>query len=223
MKKIVLLVLPVLFAGFAQAQIEFSKDTTDFLYIDKDVFDYGAKNYITNNSSDPNDTVFIWTRVVEDIPSEWETAICEAELCHPTTKTTSEFNLGIGNSFEFKLNFYPWGVKDCGNVKIVVASKANPSNTDSFYAEICTFDATASVKKTTESAIEVYPNPANNFIQVSGIQGTHAIAIYDLIGNKVMETILSSSDKVNVSSLPKGVYIIRSMGDTNFTKKFRKL
>jgi hypothetical protein len=222
MRKAILLLLPLLFGAFAQAQIEFTKDTTDFIYIDKDVFDYGAKNVIINNSSDPNDTVFIWTRVVEDIPDGWETAVCEAELCHPTTTTTSEFNLGIGESFDFKLNYYPWGVKDCGNAKIVVESKLNASNRDSFYSALCTFNATASVQKAA-STIEVYPNPAQDFIQLSGLQGVHQVSVFDLIGNKVIETRLSAADKLNVSKLPRGIYIIRSSGDHSFTKKFRKI
>lgn len=63
------------------------------------------------------------------------------------------------------------------------------------------------------SAIEglsLYPNPVNNGrVTISTkIDGEKEIIIFDLLGKKVLQTILSTKE-LNVSNLTPGVYIIK--------------
>lgn len=57
------------------------------------------------------------------------------------------------------------------------------------------------------SQIQVYPNPATDVLNISKISGNAEYAIYSVSGQLVSKGKVSDN-KVNVSKLPKGVYII---------------
>ena len=63
-----------------------------------------------------------------------------------------------------------------------------------------------------EELVNVYPNPATDYITVSGAEGAEA-EICDVMGRRVMAfTIESPRFTVNVASLPAGVYLLRVGG-----------
>ena len=60
--------------------------------------------------------------------------------------------------------------------------------------------------------VNIYPNPATDYITVSGAEGAEA-EICDVMGRRVMAfTIESPRFTVNVASLPAGVYLLRVGG-----------
>ena len=61
------------------------------------------------------------------------------------------------------------------------------------------------VAETSHEALIVYPNPANAFI----IVGKEKVSVYDLCGKLVMQ----GSGRINVSSLPEGMYFVKSKDD----------
>lgn len=64
--------------------------------------------------------------------------------------------------------------------------------------------------KDNSNGFAVYPNPTTDFIRVSGLkeQGYWNVIIFDVAGRKTLhlKNILGSELKVDVSSLPKGIY-----------------
>jgi len=56
------------------------------------------------------------------------------------------------------------------------------------------------------SSVTVYPNPATDFVNIASKEKIKSIEIYSMTGQKVMN---SNSDKVNVSHLNKGIYILK--------------
>ena len=60
------------------------------------------------------------------------------------------------------------------------------------------------VEEATSNTLTVYPNPANDFINVD-----KTVKIYDLCGKLVMK----GSGKIDVSTLPKGMYFVKSEND----------
>ena len=63
-----------------------------------------------------------------------------------------------------------------------------------------------------DEMVSVYPNPATDFITISGATGAKA-EICDVMGRRVMAfTVESSNFTVNVASLPAGVYLLRVDG-----------
>ena len=60
------------------------------------------------------------------------------------------------------------------------------------------------VEEATSNTLTVYPNPANDFINVD-----KTVKIYDLCGKLVMK----GSGKIDVSTLPEGMYFVKSEND----------
>lgn len=72
--------------------------------------------------------------------------------------------------------------------------------------------ATASIVENNIEGLKVYPNPATDLVNiVSNEIGTKTVAIYDMLGKKVLET--STEETVNVSTLTSGVYIMNITQD----------
>jgi hypothetical protein len=61
--------------------------------------------------------------------------------------------------------------------------------------------------------VSVYPNPATDYITVSGAEGKQA-EMFDLTGRRVMEfTVNGASCTVSVAALPAGIYMLRIDGE----------
>ena len=70
----------------------------------------------------------------------------------------------------------------------------------------------ASIKQDNIDGLAIYPNPANDVINITsnGI-GVKAVTIFDLVGKKVIET--STNQTINVSSLKAGIYLVNIKQD----------
>ncbi|RCW92820.1 LamG-like jellyroll fold domain-containing protein [Winogradskyella arenosi] len=70
-------------------------------------------------------------------------------------------------------------------------------------------------------SISLYPNPASDYVQVSGMTANERFSIYNILGSKMFQGTASNNDKIEVSNFPKGVYIIKfENGNTiKFTKR----
>jgi hypothetical protein len=73
---------------------------------------------------------------------------------------------------------------------------------------------------TTESALgepQVYPNPAQSVINVMGTAQTE-ICLYNQLGALVLSTTATGQpQEINVESLPRGLYFVRTMNNNNYT------
>jgi hypothetical protein len=60
----------------------------------------------------------------------------------------------------------------------------------------------------------VYPNPANNKININGVilkDGKSQMQLYDLYGKLILEKIItSSSPDIDIQNLPSGMYLLQS-------------
>lgn len=68
---------------------------------------------------------------------------------------------------------------------------------------------------------KIYPNPATDKINVSGISDISNASVYDLNGRKILETELSNVNSgIDLSNLPFGVYLLKIQDETfKFVKK----
>lgn len=91
----------------------------------------------------------------------------------------------------------------------------------SSYAD--TFSIPTSVAQTTSiDAWSVTPNPANDFISITGKAGANAqLQLFDLSGKLVLQQTVTPGQQVPVASLPAGVYLCVLETDTaqNFSRK----
>jgi len=70
---------------------------------------------------------------------------------------------------------------------------------------------------------QIYPNPVSDKLNIlMDFKKAETVMVYDMTGKKVMDAQISSNKNyINVSHLPKGVYVLMIKG-TSFTHKFVK-
>ncbi|MDH6251998.1 hypothetical protein M2347_001725 [Chryseobacterium sp. H1D6B] len=68
--------------------------------------------------------------------------------------------------------------------------------------------------------LSVYPNPADSFIQVAGSVTNGKYTIYDVSGNQMSKGTVAANEKINVSNLASGVYVLKF--ENGKTAKFIK-
>lgn len=71
-------------------------------------------------------------------------------------------------------------------------------------------EMTTDIKQIPEFQISIYPNPATDFIQFSGLNGTTKIEIHNLSGKLLgFNSYYSTSHRIDISTLPKGIYLLK--------------
>lgn len=71
--------------------------------------------------------------------------------------------------------------------------------------------------------ISLYPNPATDYFQISGLEDTALITISDLYCRVLLKTKISNEENISVSSLRKGVYIAKiTTATATFERKLVK-
>lgn len=79
-------------------------------------------------------------------------------------------------------------------------------------------EGTLGISKNELNSIGLYPNPATNFLQLSSAQnGT--LQFFSTQGQIVYETILNNDLQVDVSHLPRGLYLVKLTNDTSVAQQ----
>ena len=72
------------------------------------------------------------------------------------------------------------------------------------------FQSTLSIAENKINDIQVFPNPAGQFIMFNGIDDQSNVDLFDISGKRVKSLIINSSDsQIDVSDLTNGVYLAR--------------
>ncbi|PQJ75514.1 T9SS type A sorting domain-containing protein [Polaribacter gangjinensis] len=78
---------------------------------------------------------------------------------------------------------------------------------------------TLSIESVSKNSLQIYPNPASEFIKISSEYENSSYKIYSILGQVVKEGIISSS-QISVSGISKGNYILKvSQDDKVSTQK----
>jgi hypothetical protein len=94
--------------------------------------------------------------------------------------------------------------------RIVVTAPDGITNVTYRFSE----DITVSVKQIIESEtnVVIFPNPVTNVLNIKGFEVASA-QVYSISGAMMISKNLSYSNRIDVSSLPNGIYVIK-MTDT---------
>lgn len=63
--------------------------------------------------------------------------------------------------------------------------------------------------------LQVFPNPAVDYIQVSTNQAVERVAVFNLAGREIKAFTYRAEDKYYVGDLPKGMYLVQLVGAHN--------
>lgn len=164
---------------------------------------------ITNNSGG---TLNLYWEFVPaaDYPAEWNTQICDINLCYAPNKLKSSGGMpnviadGTTVEFSFKvwdndgsLEGYSYGILnlyDDSDFTNLVASSAAP---------------VTSTSNIDLDDLVIYPNPTTEFIQLKNDATITSISIFNIVG-RVVKTLNHSPGMVHdVTNLRSGMYLVR--------------
>ena len=129
-----------------------------------------------------------------------------------TVNNANLFKLGTGVGSELNFN----GTID--DLKIYNYA-LTPSQVLSVYTNNAVLATTENNIKSTD--ISIYPNPAKDFVNIQSDIKVQSAEIYNMAGQKVLET---KESKINISKLKSGIYMIqiKDVKNQTVTKKFIK-
>ncbi len=222
MNKITLLVAAFLFTTSIFAQIKFEQKSLINLSVLETVEIYDAKTYLQNNATDPADTLMIWKVIDKKLgdPS-WELNVCTGGVCVTNAPGDVEYIHTVGKAMEFKIGFGFYDKPGEGEFKVAVRSKLHPEIADTVYMRMKTKGA--SISGITGKSFHMYPNPATNQVKIDFMNGgKENVVVYSILGTVLMTKTILSGDTLDISKLTSGVYIVRTEGNTSFSKVLHK-
>lgn len=198
--------------GYSQ-NFTFSPNKT--LNLSHDVSDYSSNQIdIINQTSGVLN--FEWELLSNTLNSSWSYSLCDLGSCYPSppaTATMSPTSAG-GNAFiSFHVSFE--GVADTGMVQVFVYEQGDKANGDTITFAYEVNDATPiHLIQNQGDYIELYPNPANDFItlKTKTSDAIETIEIYSMLGEQVFEQQNIRKDIVEIPLhfFNAGTYMIKS-------------
>lgn len=179
-----------------------------------------------NNTTNPNDTVFIWKTLQYTGPAGWLVSFCDPLNCYTVYKVgdSADFPLGKGKGWSHKIDIAFEGTSGSGTYKFLVYSKLNPSINDTITIRASAFPV--SVKEVNKvKTVSFAPNPVSEALTFKfPVKESITVDIYNILGSKVKSfTHTTAETEVNIGSLQNGVYFIRfEDGGKLYTKQFTK-
>ncbi len=229
----ILLFSILLFAtsGFSQLVLE-SVGAMEGVVTDEEI----EYTFTVTNSGTENES-FSWQLDRDSAPAEWSFTVCDAVICYSEGQESSICGdpqfvnvLAPGESISwFKVGVHPNGlngthsvnffiIRDCGNIE--------PENV------VSSVEVTFNVSQGTSSVdseealtddILLYPNPTIDEFKVKNDVGVKSLAIYNIVGKKVMTTAHKTGQSHDVSGLEKGIYLVRMLDSSNQSMKVIRL
>jgi len=126
------------------------------------------------------------------------------------------------NVGEFTTTTFDFTASTDSIVIYVRALLANDGDTEVFFDNLSLVENTnVSVEDELASQFKVFPNPANNIVQISSDLEINKVVMYDMLGKEVMTTV--NDNYLDVSALINGTYLMKiTSGESIITKKIVK-
>lgn len=125
------------------------------------------------------------------------------------------------------LSYPDWQFSSNSSTRNFPQAEMSGSNLSDFGAtvgEVNVDFSTLSVDDEIASKFRVYPNPTKNFLAIeAGSVEISSVSVFNILGAKVLEQNELTENKLNVSSLESGIYLLKvEAGNSSITKKFLK-
>ena len=117
------------------------------------------------------------------------------------------------------------GTANLGQLQLLLGSAAGGTQGTAFIDNLYIYkSATASVSDNASLNVSMYPNPTTNTLNLTAQGVIKNASIYNVIGKEVLRLdINKNSESIDVSKLPKGIYLIKyTMDDKVGSAKFIK-
>ena len=108
---------------------------------------------------------------------------------------------------------------DGSTVQLVVESRTN-SGSETLYLDNLVIDGTLGANDLNESQFSIFPNPATQgYVNISSqLNGDKEVVVYNVLGKQVINSTIAN-ERLNISGLSSGIYIIKVTQDNISTTK----
>ena len=128
---------------------------------------------------------------------------------------------------ENEISFGPFAVGQgsAGDSRAFIAKYSDPSFNQPYEGEVYFYDSLSidNVSISRENNLTLYPNPTKDIVNIiSTNERINSYTLYNMGGQIIIksEKVKVKSEKINLSNLPKGVYVIKVITDKNsYTRK----
>ena len=161
-----------------------------------------------------NTEVFILNTEIAD-----ETSVDDADPASQNDvdayfQITNDFNSSKGSATENTFTTSTFNFTASANEVVVYirSLQAVDSSHETFYDNLSLVEAnTASSENLSSISINLYPNPTNDIVHISGFDRVDAIRLYSLNGQLVKQ--LTNTNSINLSDHKRGVYLVEVIVD----------
>lgn len=160
-----------------------------------------------------------WQRIEMDKPAVWQTQVCDPNFCYlPNVNTNFNPSLKFeepvvvlpDSSFKFTLYILPNGIAGTAAVDLDFSLIGDPNNTVietvMFRPEVSAL--TTSVPALRLDQVRLYPNPADDYFELTYTQGIDQLIIYNLLGRTVRRYEVAGGRRYSLAGLPDGMYLV---------------
>ena len=196
--------------------IEYTED--DFLQEDCSCMGYGctdpdACNYVEGAVTDNSMCNYVGAYSITGALNSFNNMI--VDYSYPNTNGSSyEWTISFGDITNgegtSEIEVVWWGETE-GQLCVV------ETNSEGCSGDIACINVTITngINESDLDQILIYPNPTSDILNVE-LDGSNLISIYDITGRVVIQTLIQDKGMIDVNSLQKGTYLIKSIGDYPF-------
>jgi hypothetical protein len=144
---------------------------------------------------------------------------------NPTQSCETQTNTTVANGWqvmEFDFNnqasgtaaFNPAYVFNMASIFFNFGTDGATAGSKTYYFDNVSYGTALGINDFNENSFKMYPNPATNDLTVSGLSTIENVAVYNLLGQEVINKRPNSNEvTLDVSNLQNGVYIIKTLSD----------
>ena len=124
----------------------------------------------------------------------------------------------FASNFENLPNLETICIDDLNNTALI-DEITNQVGNPIYFTEDCTLNIEPNIVEETK----IFPNPSSSFITIESPLAFQKIMMYDVLGKLVLsQPSKNNICQVDVSNLKTGIYFLRIIGETSFTKRIIK-
>lgn len=106
---------------------------------------------------------------------------------------------------------------------VMVAGACQPTRSDftASRSNVKHFGAAGVQELNNHAVVNIYPNPAGNTLNITGITGKATLSLYDVVGKLILEKEVENNTILNTSTLVEGIYTL--LTESKMGRSFNKV
>lgn len=204
MKQLFFGILFVLSCGLKGQTVLVISPTTSSVSVKSTDLDVAAKANLKNTSKD---TIIVkWTRKIENITQGWSSAVCDKNFCYIPSIDSMRLIMAPGETSNMDIHVYPGGISGSAKVSLSIEQIGKPETkvTASYL-----FNQSTPIKSDDKDAIQLYPNPTQDYFMVNSPIVLGKIELYNITGEKAKVYYAYKNKRYYIDDIPSGIYMAR--------------